>query len=183
MAFPAHIGLNIGPLLWLLIAWALTLQTLVALITQCNVRTLIAWSIGIFGVSGITLRRPNIVVRVMQVVVPTVGASAVAYLLLTKLPIPPITGLMAGRGTNAAIALGGTAILSVPRLFNALAELRFPVWGEVRVLDRMARGRTLGNTIYFTAVGRAFLHDRFQMTPDEFLRIVRRRRTSIASGA
>jgi len=90
---------------------------------------------------------------------------------------------MALSDAQPAIALGGTAILSVPRLFNALAELRFPVWGEVRVLDRVARGRTLGNTIYFTAVGRAFLHDRFQMTPDEFLRIVRRRRTSIASGA
>ena len=183
MILASHVEVHLLPLLWLVVIWAIALQALSAFLLQFHSRALVAWSIGVFGVSAIYLWRPNSFLRFLQVLLPITGAGGVAYVLLSVTTTPPVTGLMDTTTTRLWIAAGGTLILSVPRFVAALAELRFPLWGEAGVLDRVARGRALGNIIYFTTLGRTYLRERFNATPNEFLQIVRRRPPSVAHGS
>jgi hypothetical protein len=51
-------------------------------------------------------------------------------------------------------------------------DWRFPIWGEARLLRGVSWGRATGAAIFFTAAGRVFLRERFQVTPREFLQTV-----------
>jgi hypothetical protein len=53
------------------------------------------------------------------------------------------------------------------RLFG---DLRFPLWGEARMLALVERSRALGSRVHFTSAGRQLLRERFGATPREFLR-------------
>jgi hypothetical protein len=183
MILASHLEIHVLALIWLVAVWLITFQTLSALMLQLHARSLVAWSVGIFGVSAIYLRRPNVVLRFLQLALPLAGAGAITYVLLSEPITPPVTGLPDTHIAHLWLATGATLILGFPRLIGAYAELRFPLWGEAGIVDRVARNRALGSAIYFTAMGRAYLRDRFGATPGEFLQTVRRRPPSVAQGS
>lgn len=168
--------------IFLVFLWLLTMQLLTVVLAQLGGRALIAWNISMLGVAAIYLRRPPAVMRFLQLVGPLAGAALAAYLLLRDRVVPPISNLPDTLWVRAAVALGGSLLLGLPRLLGALREARFPLWGEARVLDRLARGAP-GQITYFTASGRTYLRDRFNATPEEFLRTVRQRTTPLVTGS
>lgn len=170
------------PAISLVLVWVLTLQLMTVVLAQLGGRALVAWNISVLGVVPIYLRKLPALLRIAQFVGPLAGAAAVAYLLLRSRVVPPLSNLPDTLWQRVAVAVGGTLILGLPRFVGALRDLRFPLWGEARVLDRVSRA-TPGQFTYFTASGRAYLRERFGATPEEFLRTVRRRTSTLATGS
>jgi hypothetical protein len=174
-----HIHILIIPVITLIILWGATNQFLALMLAQIGRRSLLAWSLGLNGISAIYLRKPAAITRFLQLLVPLGGAALAAYAWLMVAHPAPIAGLPPGRATNIALATIETLVFGSPHLWGAVRELRFPLWGEARFIDRVARGQ---HPVVFTATGRAYLRERFGASPEEFLRIVRRHPGSLASG-
>lgn len=169
MIMIGHFAVHLVPLVSLLLVWIAAYQLLALIVAQLSRGSLVAWSLGIFGINAIYLYKPHALVRLLQFTLPLIGAG-VATFWVARIQTALISGLPNTKATQIGIAVAETLVLSLPRWIGALAELRYPLWGEARFLDRVARGQ--GN-ITFTAIGRAYIRQRFAATPAEFLRIVR----------
>ncbi len=177
MVIATNIQVHLLPVAWLVLVWLVSAQIIGLLLAPVPGRSLVAWSVNLLGITPIYLQKPPALVRLLQLLAPLLGAGVVMYESLGAFMLP-ITGVPNSTALRIDFGIGVTIILAVPRLVGAIRELRFPLWGEARMLDRVAR---VGTAIYFTAAGRAYLLDRFGATPEEFLRIVRRRSTSLAT--
>jgi len=169
MIMIGHFMVHLLPMLTLVLIWSVVYQLLALLVAQLSRGSLVAWNLGFLGINAIYLYKPQALVRLLQFIVPMLGAG-VASFWLVRMQATLISGLPNTKATQFAIAAVETLLLSLPRWIGALAELRYPLWGEARFIDRVARGQ--GNII-FTAIGRAYIRQRFSSTPEEFLRIVR----------
>lgn len=174
MIMIGHFVVHLLPLLTLLLVWVAVYQLLALLVAQLSRGSLVAWSLGIFGINAIYLYKPHALVRLLQFILPMVGAGIAAF-WLTRMQAALLSGIPNTKATQIGVAVVETLVLSLPRWLGALGELRYPLWGEARFIDRVARGQ--GN-ITFTAVGRAYIRQRFAATPEEFLRIVRHKSTT-----
>jgi hypothetical protein len=171
MIIIGHFVVHLLPLISLVLVWIAVYQLLALLVAQLSRGSLVAWSLGIFGINAIYLYKPHALVRLLQFALPLLGAG-VATFWVARMQAALLSGVPNTKATQIGIAIVETLLLSLPRWIGALAELRYPLWGEARFIDRVARGQ--GN-ITFTAVGRAYILQRFSATPAEFLRIVRRK--------
>jgi hypothetical protein len=174
MIMIGHFQVHLLPLVSLVLVWIAAYQILALVVAQLSRGSLVAWNLGIFGINAIYLYKPHALVRLLQFIVPLVGAGIAAFWLV-RVQTALISGVPDTKTTQLGIAVAETAVLGLPRWLGALAEMRYPLWGEARFIDRVARGQ--GN-ITFTAVGRAYIRQRFSATPEEFLRIVRRKSTT-----
>ncbi len=174
-----HLHILIVSVITLVALWGATNQILALALAQIGRRSLLAWSLGLSGVSALYLHKPAAFTRFLQLLAPLGGAALVAYAWLMAAHPAPIAGLPPGRATNMVLATLETLLCGAPHLWGAVRELRFPLWGEARFIDRVARGQ---HPIAFTATGRAYLRERFGASPEEFLRIVRRHTGTLASG-
>jgi len=84
-----------------------------------------------------------------------------------------VPGLDRSLETMAAAVLVPVAAVTVWRLVSILRAHRVPIWGEARVLALVQRSVASGALIFFTASGRAFLRERFNVAPGEFVRMLR----------
>ena len=173
-----HYQVHLLPLLSLILVWVVAFQVLALMFAQMSRNSLVAWSLSIFGIMAIYLRKPHAVVRLAQLMFPLVGAG-MAVFWLTRIQMALISGLPNTKDVNLWIATVETLILGTPRLWGAVAELRYPLWGEARFIDRVARGP---HNIAFTTMGRTYIRERFDTSPEEFVRIVRRRPGTVATG-
>jgi hypothetical protein len=147
-----------------------TYQVASWLVAYLHKRSLVCWSVGPLGVSAVYLKQPSLSSRIVEAATPALAVVCVGYLalyqtapgeLLVALNLPlRRLGLLL---LTALVALGLQGI----RLFG---DLRFPLWGEARMLALVARSRTLGGRVHFTPAGRKLLRERFGATPHEFLR-------------
>ncbi len=136
-------------------------------------QSLIGWTVGPFGIGAIALGTPSRRVRVAQIVAPVLVLAGVSY---ADLYLAHPWALARVDHRPAARALATLAALLVGAALQALrfaGEVRFPIWGDARVLATVQRSRALGGIVLFTARGRAYLRERFGATPREFLLSVR----------
>lgn len=136
-------------------------------------RSLIGWSVGPFGIVSIALGKPSRRVWLAQFVAPVLVLAGLSYADLYLAHPWAISGLdqrPAARAVTTLVALVGGGLLQALRF---LGEMRFPLWGDARVLATVQRSRALGGVVLFTARGRAYLRERFGATPREFLLSVR----------
>jgi hypothetical protein len=139
---------------------------LVALVRQ---RSLVCWSLGPLGVSAVYLRPPSLLARLLEAAVPATAVACVSYLTM-HWTAPGL--LLAAHGTLRRVGLLVIPVALAASLqgIQLFGDLRFPLWGEARVLALVERSRALGGRIHFTPAGREFLRERFGATPHEFLR-------------
>ena len=171
MPTPAQINALLY-VLWLIVLWLASYQVACWLVALAHRKALVCWSIGPFGVSVVYLREPPPAVLASQVTLPGVAVACASYLGLYALhPLQPASlDLLPLARLGTVLAAGATAAgLQAARV---LTDLRFPLWGEARVLACVQRSRALGAMIHFTPAGRAFLRERFGASPREFLRAV-----------
>lgn len=135
--------------------------------------SLVCWSVGPFGISVVSLREPPARRVLAQLAVAALALSAISYASLFALQPPPIAGLSQAPRTELLIVAIPVAALTLARIVGVIRERRHPLWGEARVLASVQRSLATGAHIYFTPHGRAYLRERFQATPPEFLRMVR----------
>ena len=135
--------------------------------------SLICWSVGPFGLTIVSLRRPPRRQIVSQLAIAASVLACLAYTSLYLITPPPILGLGRTLTTQAIAVAIPVGAITLARLIGIARESRSPIWGEARVLTGVQRSLATGARIYFTPVGRAFLRERFGATPNEFLQMVR----------
>jgi hypothetical protein len=159
-------------LVGLVVLWFTTYQAACWLVALIHSKTLVCWSVGPFGVSAVHWREPAPGLLLIQVTLPGLAVACVGYASLYAVYAgwsAALTSLSVAR-VGVAAALG--VVASALQVLRILADRRFPLWGEARVLAFVQRSRALGSLIHFTPTGRAFLRERFDATPREFLQAV-----------
>ncbi|HEX9037784.1 MAG TPA: hypothetical protein VF808_12435 [Ktedonobacterales bacterium] len=135
--------------------------------------SLVYWSVGPLGVSAVTLRRPRTSLLFAQFVYGALAMASALYLLLFVAQPAPIGGLTPTGETMLLAVAAPVGVMTFVALFAQIRARRYPLWGEARVLSAAQRSLALGSALFFTPLGRAFLHDRFNATPSEFIQIIR----------
>ena len=135
--------------------------------------SLVYWSIGPFGMTAVTLRRPRASLWLAQFIYGALAMAAILYLALFVARPAPVTGLTTNGETMLLAVVVPVAAVTLVTLGAQLWSWRFTLWGEARVMSAAQRSLALGSALFFTPVGRAFLHDRFNATPSEFMQIIR----------
>lgn len=164
---------DVVSLLVMLMLLLATYELAAWLVALVHSRSLVCWSVGPFGVSAVFLRPPTLLSRILQAIVPAAAVACVSYLALQW--AEPGALLLAAHGTlrRVALVLVPAAVAAGLQAVGLVGDLRFPLWGEARVLAVVERSRALGGRIHFTPAGRQFLRERFGATPREFVRAVR----------
>ena len=160
------------PMVWAVGVWVATYLLASWLVAMTQRKTLVCWSVGIFGLAVVYLRAPSRAFRAAQVMVPALLVSVACYASLYLARPEPITGLDEHSATRVAVVLGAFAGVAAVELLRLFGDLRFPLWGEARVMALVQRSRALGGLVHFTPAGRQFLRERFGATPREFVRAV-----------
>src|SRR5262245_5495656 len=144
-------------LLSMLLLWVLVYHAAYWLIALARDSSLVCWSIGLFGVSMVSLRQPTIWRLLAQLCGGALALACAAYTSLFLLVPPPIPDL--DRSTSTRVLAVGIPVLALSflHLASIIRERRHPLWGEARVLSVVQRSLATGARIYFTPAGRTFL--------------------------
>jgi hypothetical protein len=130
---------------------------------------LIGWSIGPLGISTLFLCEPSARFILFSTLFPTLISACILYFgLFTNLPSPlllPHNGLLI-----LAVLLIGILITSLGDWLSALRDLRYPLWGEARILRNIQLLRASWASIHFTSFGHSYLREHFDSNPSELLR-------------
>ena len=171
----AAVDLTIQPLYFaaVVVLWLLVYHVVYRLVAIARDPSLVFWSVGLFGVSAVSLREPPARRILAQLAIAGTVLALVAYVCLFLLHPAPVGGLDHSPRAELAAALAPVAALTLVRLLAIWRDRRYPLWGEARVLTAAQRSLATGARIFFTSSGRRFVHERFGATPHEFLRMVR----------
>ncbi|HZC07718.1 MAG TPA: hypothetical protein VE338_18925 [Ktedonobacterales bacterium] len=134
---------------------------------------LICWGVGLLGMTTISLRKPRPSLLIAQFVYAALAMGCVVYFTLFVAQPAPITGIPHTGGAILAVVVAPVALATLVALLAQLRARRHALWGEARVLSATQRATTLGVVLFFTPLGRTFLHDRFNATPSEFIQTIR----------
>ncbi len=181
MALGVIAGIHIAAIIWLAIIWFAVSQIITAGLFALQNRSIAAWVVSVNGVSAIYICKPNMFFRALQAVLPAFLAGCSTYLILASATIEPYIPILS-QPSRIIGAVGATVLLSLPRIVLALHDIRFPLWGDARILERLARLPNLGAYIRFTSQGRTYILQQFGSSPEELLHIVRRKHSPIATG-
>jgi hypothetical protein len=174
-AWEASMGIHINPLY-------LALTTLASLFVYHVIYrfavilrdpSLVYWGVGPFGVTAVTLRRPRAALRIAQFVYSALAMASALYLAFFVANPAPVTGLTNNGETVLLAVVAPVVLVTLVTLVAQLWASRYPLWGEAHVLSAAQRSLALGSALFFTPLGRDFLHDRFNTTPSEFIQIIR----------
>src|SRR5262249_1465762 len=160
-------------LLSVLLLWVLVYHAAYWLIALARDSSLVCWTIALFGVSVVSLRQPTIWRLLAHLCGGALALACAAYTSLFLLVPPPIPGLDRSTSTHVLAVGIPVLLLSMLHLAGIIRERRHPLWADARVLSVVQRGVAPGARIYFTPTGRTFLRERFDVTPAEFMRMVR----------
>lgn len=168
-------GVHLNPIYLIIAAaaWLLIYRLVYQLALILRDPSLVCWGVGPFGMTTISLRKPRAMLMAAQFFSAALAMGCVVYFSLFVTQPAPVSGLP---HTGKAILLTVVAPVALVTLITLLAQARgrrYALWGEARVLSAVQRATTLGALLYFTPLGRAFLHDRFNATPSEFIQTIR----------
>lgn len=167
------VGLQVHALqlFWFLILWIMLHEAAYLLLGLMQRRLLICWSIGPLGIATTYVRDPGRGFLLAQLLIPAALAALFLHFLLFQ-QTPPVLHLPNGALAQLLAVLISLGLTSGIRAVLLARDWRYPIWGEARLLRSVSWCRATGAVIYFTAFGRAFLRERFQVTPREFLQTV-----------
>jgi hypothetical protein len=168
------VGLQIHALqiFWFLVLWIGLHEATYLLLGMVRRRILICWSIGPFGVATTYAREPGRLFSLAQLLLPAALAALFLRFAFFQAVPPPIANLPQSALAQLLIVLFSLVLTSSVRAIVLVRDWRYPIWGEARLLRSLSWRRATGAAVYFTAFGRAFLRERFQVTPREFLQTV-----------
>ena len=168
-------GLHLNPIYLIIdaVAWLLIYHLTYRIALILRDPALICWGIGPFGLTTISLRKPRISLLIAQFVYAALAMGCLVYFSLFVLEPAPILGIPHTGGAILAVVVAPVAVVTAIALMAQARRRRYALWGEAHVLSAAQRATTLGVALVFTPLGRAFLHDRFNATPSEFLQTIR----------
>src|SRR5437660_4932246 len=160
-------GSNLLGLAGFLVLWIFLFECAHVLVTLLRHGPLIGWAVSPLGVTVMFLHEPSTLYIWLNVLFPAFVSGSILYtgfftaLAPIAFPRQPIIEVL--------VITAGVLLLSTVDLFNALRDLRYPLWGEARILRSIQFLRASWASIHFTPFGLSYLHDRFGSSPNELL--------------
>lgn len=154
----------------LLLLWFLLFKLAHLVVVLIRHGPLIGWGIGPFGVTVVSFREPPVFFIWLNVFFPALVSSLVLYiglftpLAIIHLPAVPIVMIL--------VILGGVLLSSTLDFLAAVRDVRFPLWGEARILWTLQTLQASWSRIHFTSFGLSYLRDHFHSTPTDLLRVM-----------
>jgi hypothetical protein len=132
---------------------------------------LVGWAVGPLGVSTLYLSEPSPVFILINALFPAVVSAFVLYVgLFTALPSP--LALPSNPLVEILVITVGVLLTSTGDFLDAMRDLRYPLWGEARILRSIQLLRASWATIHFTAFGLSYLHEHFGSNPTDLLQSI-----------
>ncbi len=129
---------------------------------------LIGWAVGPLGISTLFLCEPSPRFILLSAAFSSLVSGGILYLgLFTGLPTP----LLLPHDVLVIIFVlaFGVVITSLGDWISALRDLRYPLWGEARILRNIQYLRASWALIHFTSFGLSYLREHFGSNPTELL--------------
>ncbi|HYX50479.1 MAG TPA: hypothetical protein VE843_12090 [Ktedonobacteraceae bacterium] len=129
---------------------------------------LLGWAVGPLGVSTLYVSEPSPVFILFYALFPAIVSAFVLYLgLFTAIPSP--LSLPQNPLFEILIITVGVLITSTVDFLDALRDLRYPLWGEARILRNIQLLRASWASIHFTPFGLSYLREHFGSNPSDLL--------------
>jgi len=164
-------GVHVTSLLGLggfLILWMILFMCAHMLVTLLRNDPLIAWAIGPLGVTTLFLHEPSTLYLLLDAIFPALVSAGVLYIGLFTFVASPIA-FPRHSWIEFVVIVGGVLLISSRDLLNLLRDLRYPLWGEARILRSLQFLRASWATIRFTPFGLSYLRDHFGFGPADIL--------------
>ncbi len=160
---------NFFGLLGFVILWLGLVECSKILLKAFRNDPLIGWAVGPLGISTLFLCEPSTRFILFNALFTTFVSGVILYLgLFTSLPSPLL--LPHSLLVTLTVLILGVLITSLGDWINALRDLRYPLWGEARVLRNIQYLRASWASIHFTPFGLSYLREHFGSNPTELLR-------------
>jgi hypothetical protein len=159
---------NILGIIGFLVLWLVLFGCAHLLVSLLRNDRLIGWAIGPLGVTILFMREPSTLYILLDAIVPAIVSGFFLYLgLFTSFPSPifiPHHLLI-----EIVVIACGVFVTSFGDCMNALRDLRYPLWGEARVLRSIQFLHASWASIHFTRFGLSYLQDHFDSNPHDLL--------------
>jgi len=129
---------------------------------------LVGWAVGPLGVSTLYLSEPSPIFILFSALFPAVVSAVVLYFeFFSILPSPLV--LPNNLLVKILVIVIGVLLTSTLDFLDALRDLRYPLWGEARVLRNIQLLRASWASIHFTPFGLTYLREHFSSSPTDLL--------------
>lgn len=149
--------------IWIFLVWCAKI-----LVRLYRNDPLVGWAVGPLGLSTLYLSEPSPVFILFNALFPAVVSALVLYLgLFTAIPSPltlPDNPLV-----KVVVITIGVLITSTVDFVDAMRDLRYPLWGEARILRNIQLLRASWASIHFTQFGLSYLREHFGSNPADLL--------------
>jgi hypothetical protein len=161
---------NVLGLVMLLGIWMILCALTHVLVLLWRHEPLVGWAVGPCGLTLMSLREPSLLSIWLDVICPACVSIGVLMVGLFS-SLSPIK-FAADPLLKIAVIVCGVMLASAVDLTNALRDLRYPLWGEARVLRTMQLLRANWSKIHFTPFGYSYVRTRFGSNPTELLQLL-----------
>lgn len=161
---------NVLGLVVLLVLWIVLCELTHVLVLLWRHEPLVGWAVGPGGLTLMALREPSLFSLWLDVLCPVcVSISVLAIGLFTPLspisfPNHPLLKLF--------VLTAGVIFTSIADVLNVLRDLRYPLWGDARILRTIQILRANWSRIHFTAFGHSYVRKHFGSNTSELLQIL-----------
>jgi len=161
-----HITNLLGLVLFLML-WIVLFECAHVLVMVLRNEPLIGWAVGPLGVTIMSLHEPSALYILLNVLFPAIVSGSVLYVgfftSLAPIVVPHHPLII------ALVIASGILITTTGDAVSALRDLRYPLWGEARILRSIQSLRASWATIHFTPFGHSYLRDHFNSNPTDLL--------------
>jgi hypothetical protein len=161
---------NLLGLVVFLVLWIVLFECAHVLVTLLRHGPLIGWAVSPWGVTVMFLHEPSTLYIWLNAIFPALVSGSIFYIGFFT-PLAPIA-LPRHPLIEIIVTTVGVLFTSAIDFFNALRDLRYPLWGEARILRSIQYLRASWATIHFTPFGLSYLRDRFGSNPTDLLQVM-----------
>ena len=148
--------------------WVILVESARILVRVYRNDPLVGWAVGPLGVSTLYLSEPSPVFILFNALFPAIVSAFVLYLeLFTAIPSP--LSLPNNPLFEILVITIGVLITSTVDFRDAMRDLRYPLWGEARILRNIQLLRASWASIHFTPFGLSYLREHFGSNPSDLL--------------
>jgi hypothetical protein len=148
--------------------WIILVECARTLVRVLRNDPLVGWAVGPMGISTLYLSEPSPVFILSSALFPAIVSAFVLYIgLFTSLPNP--IAVPRNLLVEISVIILGVLLTSTWDFLDALRDLRYPLWGEARILRSIQLMCASWATIHFTSFGLSYLHEHFGSNPADLL--------------
>jgi len=161
---------NLLNLVVFLVLWMILFECAHVLVTLLRHGPLIAWAVSPWGVTVMFLQEPSTLYIWLNVLFPALVSGFVVYIgFFTSLGPVAVPHYPLIEGIVIAV---GVLLTSTVDFVNALRDVRYPLWGEARILRSIQLLRASWASFHFTPFGLSYLRDHFGSNPTDLLQVM-----------